>query len=577
MTDVTKFEVDILIIGAGISGIYAAKLYLDLHPEAKLVILDRDNCVGGTWNSRRGYDTFWTQWTVGTAEFSDEPMPRPPEEDIYMEFFKAKHTTKYLETYVDSHCYAGKTLRDKVRFSMEVKSVEKINKIWTVQAQGRGADGLQQTFTTPRLIVASGLTSIPNMPYLKGSENFGGRILHHDAFGSSDVLTSPDVKRIVILGAGKSSADMAYEAVKAGKTVSWVIKATETTGPGFFLSPAGKGPYKNAFEIGMTRAAGSFTPSFMNGVNWWTKLLHSSTYGPKLMNSFWGAVDGDARKEAHFTRECLQGFDKLEPHSQIFWQNCTGGLLNHTDFFEVIAEHVRIYAGDIKSLDQNGLHLKTGEDIRCDVVLCGTGWVPSLQFFTQSQCEDLGLPHMNLHDSQWADIEKKADAKVLATFPQLDSPPEMYIKPATHTPYRLYRNIAPLSESSTIEDRSIVFVGQVGVGNYFPTVECQMLWAMAYLDGKLDLPSKEAQEDEVALFTTWCKRRYLSNGIEGNNMTFELIGYTDTLLKDLGLKSHRKGWFKDLFSPLWARDLAGLKPEFMEKYGYGYEESSGQK
>lgn len=73
----------------------------------------------------------------------------------------------------------------------------------------------------------------------------------------------------------------------------------------------------------------------------------------------------------------------------------------------------------------------------------------------------------------------------------------------------------------------------------------------------------------MALFTTWCRRRYLSNGEEGNNMTFELIGYIDTLLHDLGLSSHRKVWFKDWFQPCWASDFAGLKAEFIKRYRYG--------
>ena len=99
-------------------------------------------------------------------------------------------------------------------------------------------------------------------------------------------------------------------------------------------------------------------------------------------------------------------------------------------------------------------------------------------------------------------------------------------------------------------------------------MECQSIWAIAYLDGKLNLPTTEEQEKTVALFTTWRRRRYLSNGLRGNAMTFELIGYTDTLLKDLGLSSNRKGWFKDIFYPVWAKDFRGLKAEFMEKYGY---------
>lgn len=94
------------------------------------------------------------------------------------------------------------------------------------------------------------------------------------------------------------------------------------------------------------------------------------------------------------------------------------------------------------------------------------------------------------------------------------------------------------------------------------------MWATAYFDGKLDLPGIEEQKKDVALFTMWCRRRYLSTGRQGNTMTFELIGYTDTLLKDMGLRTHRKGWFKDIFSSLWARDFGGLKAEFMKKYGY---------
>lgn len=220
------------------------------------------------------------------------------------------------------------------------------------------------------------------------------------------------------------------------------------------------------------------------------------------------------------------------------------------------------------------LCLKTGEEIRCDAVLCGTGWIPSLQFFTENQCQELGLPHnvdLKSEDdkTQWAELEAEADRKVLATFPQLANPPPHYHKPVTHSPYRLYRNLVPISEAGgAIHDRSIVFVGQIGVGNYFPMLECQSLWAAAYLDGRLALPSKEEQEKDVARFTTWCRRRYLSSGEEGNNMIFELIGYMDLLLRDLKLNSHRKGWFKDLFAPLWAKDLKGLRGEFEKKFGY---------
>ena len=98
----------------------------------------------------RGYDSFWTQWTVGMAEFSDQAMPRPPDEDTYLEFFKAKHTTKYLESYVDTHRYVGRTLRNRIRFSVEVQSVLKSGSEWTVLAKERASE-VQHTFKTPQV------------------------------------------------------------------------------------------------------------------------------------------------------------------------------------------------------------------------------------------------------------------------------------------------------------------------------------------------------------------------------------------------------------------------------------------
>lgn len=59
-------------------------------------------------------------------------MRRPPEEDIYYEFFKAKYTTQYLEDYVDQHQFADRFLRERIRFGFEVQSVKKESQAWTI-------------------------------------------------------------------------------------------------------------------------------------------------------------------------------------------------------------------------------------------------------------------------------------------------------------------------------------------------------------------------------------------------------------------------------------------------------------
>jgi len=261
--------------------------------------------------------------------------------------------------------------------------------------------------------------------------------------------------------------------------------------------------------------------------------------------------------------------DRLTYHS-IFWQNGSGGLLNRPDFWDTIAPNVQIYVDNIASLDKNLVRLKSGDEVPSDVLLLGTGWVPSLNFFDQELLTRFDLPHDPADElvekaKKWKSLEEEADKKVVNTFPQLANPPADYFKkPNPTTPYRLYNGMVPLADTS---DRSIVFIGHTLIPNYFRGTEPQAVWATAYLDGKLELPGLEEMEKEVALFTAWCRRRYLSNGEKGNYMVFDMPGYVDKLLADLGLKSHRRGWFLDYFGPGTMADLRGVGEEYVKKYG----------
>lgn len=175
-------------------------------------------------------------------------MRVPPPEDQYYGFFKSKHTTNYLEEYATSQVIGGRSLQDRIRFSSLVVNVRKEVAGWVVET----ADTYTSEhfkFVTRRLVIASGITSIPRIPQLKGSETFGGTIIHNLDFGSAKVLTDPDVKHITVLGGGKSGADMVYACVKAGKAAAWIVSPSGT-GPPTFVTPKGKGPFKSAFELG---------------------------------------------------------------------------------------------------------------------------------------------------------------------------------------------------------------------------------------------------------------------------------------------------------------------------------------
>jgi cation diffusion facilitator CzcD-associated flavoprotein CzcO len=258
----------------------------------------------------RSYTEFWTQWTVGLAEYSDMPMERPPEKDCRSDCFKAKYTTQYLEKYVDKMQHRGRSLRERIQFGIQVRSIEKVNEKWELSCTDASNSTL--VFSTTKLMIANGENSLPNMPDLPGKETFEGTIIHSENFGQSSIISSETAKHVAVIGAGKSSADMVYEAVKAGKTVSWIIRKSGT-GPGFFAPIDLKTPYKNSLEAAQTRIMSSLQPSLLNPTTLWSWFLHSTVLGVAIIKWMFSKLDAAVRNRADYKgRKSTKGFEKLE-------------------------------------------------------------------------------------------------------------------------------------------------------------------------------------------------------------------------------------------------------------------------
>ena len=146
-------------------------------------------------------------------------MERPPDKDCMHGLFRAKYTTKYLEDYVDNKSHAGQTLRDRIQFNTHVQSIKKVNGEWQFPCIDTTNDSRRNIFSS-KLIIANGQSSFPNVPYFPGKQNFAGKIIHSIDFGQSDVIGDKSIQHVAVIGASKLAADMVYEAVQAGKTVS---------------------------------------------------------------------------------------------------------------------------------------------------------------------------------------------------------------------------------------------------------------------------------------------------------------------------------------------------------------------
>ncbi len=250
-----------------------------------------------------------------------------------------------------------------------------------------------------------------------------------------------------------------------------------------------------------------------------------------------------------------------------FWYTGPLGLAQHDDFWDTLARNVHVYRNDISSMRPHSIVLDDGTEISADVLLCGTGWKLNYPFFSKEQAHSLGLPHSPEEDSPedaklWNSLLESADRRVLAEFPLLKSPPPHRKPEVPTTTMRLYNCIAPL------EDHSAIFLGRAHLSNSFRTAEAQAIWATAYFDGNVKMPSLEQAQREVAYMNAFSRRRYPSHGEAGDFLFFELVWYTDKLLGEVGLKSHRKGWWADWVEPCLATDFKDAKDEYLGKYGF---------
>ncbi|KAL8830023.1 MAG: hypothetical protein Q9170_005924 [Blastenia crenularia] len=514
------------------------------------------------------------------AEFSDHPMKPPPEEDQYYGFFPGKYTTAYLESYVDDHTYSGRSIRDRISFNSTVDSVTKTGEPpmhWTI------VYNTDHTIRTLKLIDATGMTSQPRIPNLPGSLDFKGKTLHHKSWGQEQdaILKDLSIQHICVIGGAKSAADVAYACAKAPdeKKVHWIIREDGNGPSAFFAAPAMSARYANSNEGFYNRFLASFLPNQF-GQKWgWLKwLLQGTMLGRWYTKRLWDGFDKGLRASLDYQREegKEMGFSNLEYDTPIFWQNDSSGVSNHPDFLSTIAKNVHIHRREISHLSKNSITLESRRNpcspeeeksstIPVDALVYCTGWSATSTLFPPHEACKLGLS-VPLKDvdtptqSHWQDLEKAADPIILARFPTLKHPPAYRKIEPKETPFRLYKAIAPTTDNT----HSLVFLGKMVVGNNFRTAEAQALWAIAYLDGKIpNLPSRTPMEKDVAETVAWDRRRYLNKGELGTWFYYDVVDYSDALLEQLGLSSHRqKGWKGDLLDPCFAVEYKSIGDEY---------------
>ena len=274
----------------------------------------------------RIYSGFWTQTPVKMAEFSDRQMSPPPVEDQHFGFFPARYFTSYLESYVDDHIYAKRTIRDRILLNSCVENITRYDPSdqehkslnskleWTITYNSN------QQIHTSKLIDASGMTSQPEIPNLSGISEFKGKVFHHKLFGTEEraVLSDSTIQNICIIGGAKSAADVAYTFATAPdnkKNIHWIIRENGNGPSAFFAVEPISPRYANSNEGFYNRLLSGYLPSYFGRWTLWKWLLQWTCFGRRHVEKLWAGFDQGLRGLTDYQREegKSMGFANLEP------------------------------------------------------------------------------------------------------------------------------------------------------------------------------------------------------------------------------------------------------------------------
>ncbi|OBG30446.1 FAD-dependent oxidoreductase [Mycobacterium alsense] len=197
-------QFDVIIVGAGISGIDAAYRISERNPGLTYTILERRAQIGGTWDLFR-YPGVRSDSSIFTLSFPFEPWTR--EEGVA----DGEHIREYLRA--TAHKYG---IDRHIRFNSRVVAADwdSSTDTWTVTAE---EDGARRTYRGRFVFFASGYYDYDEgyTPDFPGIERFEGTVIHPQHWPEDLDYAG---KNIVVIGSGATAVTLIPSlAERAGK------------------------------------------------------------------------------------------------------------------------------------------------------------------------------------------------------------------------------------------------------------------------------------------------------------------------------------------------------------------------
>ncbi|TPQ32420.1 monooxygenase [Bradyrhizobium guangdongense] len=196
----------VLVVGGGQAGLAIAARLKQVQVDT--LIVDREARIGDNWRKRYHALTLHNQVQVNHMPY----MPFPPNWPVYIPKDKLAN---WFEAYVDAMELNFWTGTD-----FEGGTYDEAQGRWTVSL--RRADGTTRTMHPRHVVMATGVSGIPNQPDIPGLKNFTGTLLHSSRYEDGEDWKG---KRAIVIGTGNSGHDIAQDLCSSGAEVTLVQRS----------------------------------------------------------------------------------------------------------------------------------------------------------------------------------------------------------------------------------------------------------------------------------------------------------------------------------------------------------------
>jgi cation diffusion facilitator CzcD-associated flavoprotein CzcO len=339
--------IDVLIVGAGLSGIGAAK-HLQMHsPQSSWCILESRDAIGGTWDLFR-YPGIRSDSDMYTLGYSFKPWID------HKAIADGSTIRQYIQKTADEN---GITPHIRHGHSVAHASWSSSEACWTLTANQKNND--QPVVLKARfLYLCCGYYSYKNgyQPNFPGQASFKGDWVHPQFW--PDKLNY-EQKKVVVIGSGATAVTLVPEMAKKAAHVTMLQRS-----PTYVISR----PAEDGFSLTLQK----FLPS---------KLAYQIT---RAKNVILGMLSYQlARSQPEFVKRYLVKIAAKQLRSDEQAQHFSPDykpwdqrlcLIPDGDLFKQIRRgHASVVTDTIQTVTENGLQLSSGQFLEADIIVSATG------------------------------------------------------------------------------------------------------------------------------------------------------------------------------------------------------------